>query len=128
MIYADTDFFLALLKPSDCLKNRAESIYSEMKHNIRTSEVTFIELLLLAKRFELPAITMIAAAMKISNYKDTTPLIAAKYTEEGVGVFDAFHTAHCKERIISSDHIYDSLGLERVKLEESNEESSSELQ
>ncbi|MGV9205661.1 MAG: PIN domain-containing protein [Promethearchaeia archaeon] len=125
MLYADTDFFLGLLKPSDWLKNRAESIYSERKEKIRTAEVTFIELLLLAKRFGLPAITTTAAAMKISNYKDTTPLMAAKYIEEGVGVFDAFHAAHCKkkEKIISSDHIYDSLGLERVKLEECNEES-----
>ncbi|MFO8017508.1 MAG: PIN domain-containing protein [Promethearchaeia archaeon] len=124
-MYADTDFFLALLKPSDWLKNRAESIYSEMKEKIRTAEVTFIELLLLAKRFGLPAITTTAAAMKISNYKDTIPLMAAKYIEEGVGVFDAFHAAHCKkkEKIISSDHIYDSLGLERVKLEECNDES-----
>jgi len=122
MIYADTDFFLAIIKSSDWLKNKAQAIYSKYKDEIHTSEVTFIELLLLAKKFRLPAIELTAAAMKISNYKEVIPLKAAKFIEEGVGVFDAFHAAHCGDKIISSDHIFDKIGIERIKIEEQAED------
>jgi predicted nucleic acid-binding protein len=126
MVYADTDFFFALLKPTDWLKTNAESIYAQHKDEIHTSEVTFIELLLLAKKFDLPAIQLTAAAMKISNFEETYPLKAAKYIEEGVGVFDAFHAAHCEGKILSSDHIFDTIGLERIKLEE-NQKSDKKI-
>ena len=38
--------------------------------------------------------------------------------EDGVGVLDAFHAAHTEEAIISSDSVYDKLGLKRIRLEE----------
>jgi len=121
MVYADTDFFLALLKDSDWLKSQAEKILQEYSDNIETSLVTFIELLLLAKKFNLPPIKLVTAVMKIANYDDSVPLLAAKYIDEGVGVFDSFHAAFCKGTIISSDHIFDALEINRIKIEDKPE-------
>ncbi len=50
MIYADTDFFLALLKPKDWLKQGAERLLVEHKGELVTSPVTLTELLLLGVR------------------------------------------------------------------------------
>ncbi len=117
MIYADTDFFLALIKPSDWLKDRAQEIF-EANKGITTSEVTFIELALLAKRFNLDPVKITASVMAICGIEETVYLKAATYIREyGIGVFDAFHAAHCKGKIISSDSAYDKLGIERIKIE-----------
>lgn len=117
MIYADTDFFLALLKPADWLRDKAKKIFEENEGNITTSEATFIELMLLAKRYNLEYIGIVTNVMKICRIEDQTYLKAALYIENGVGVFDAFHAAHCREEIISSDPVYDRLGFKRTKLE-----------
>lgn len=117
MIYADTDFFLALLKPNDWLKKNAKKILKEYKGQITTSEVTFIELMLLAKRYNLDPIRLASSVMAICNIEDTKYLKAAIYIKEyGVNVFDAFHAANCQGRIISSDNVYDKLGIERIDL------------
>lgn len=119
MIYADTDFFLALLKTSDWLKDRARYLASEYSGNITTSEATFIELMLLAKRYNLDPVGITASVMAICGIEDTTLLAAAKYVKDNrAGVFDAFHAAKCRGKIISSDPVYERLGIERVKLEE----------
>ncbi|MEZ0319945.1 MAG: hypothetical protein ABWK05_08155 [Pyrobaculum sp.] len=54
------------------------------------------------------------AVMAICNIDDPRILKAALYIKEGVGVFDAFHTAFAGEEIISSDHVYERLGLRRL--------------
>lgn len=43
-VYADTDFFLALLKDTDWLKEKAISLAKKYEGQITTSEATFIEL------------------------------------------------------------------------------------
>ena len=53
MIYADTDFFLALLKDSDWLKQGAQHLAEQYKGKIWTSPPTLIELLLLAAEYHL---------------------------------------------------------------------------
>ncbi|WP_240911842.1 hypothetical protein [Thermococcus sp. M36] len=63
----NTDFFLALLKPNDWLKDNAKRIYERYKGDITTSETTFIELLLLAKRFNLDPVRITADYMKEHN-------------------------------------------------------------
>ncbi len=119
MIYADTDFFLALLKPTDWLKTRAQEIRDQYGAQITTSEVTFIELLLLAKRFGLDPVKITSAAMKIAHLTDSSLLKAALNLEKGGNVFDSFHAAHCDGEIISSDGVYERLfELKRAKLEE----------
>ena len=115
MTYADTDFFLAILKDSDWLKNNALEI---LKHNnITTSEVTYIELMLLARKYDLDYLKITEDVMAICNDNNSVRLIAAEYIKNGMNVFDAFHAAHCNGEIISSDHIYDQFNIKRIKLE-----------
>jgi predicted nucleic acid-binding protein len=117
MVYVESDFFLAFLKESDWLKTNAERLYERYKGDLQTSLVTFIELMLVAKKFQLSPIKITAAVMKMTEYPDVVPLQAAKYIEDGLGVFDAFHAASCNGVILSSDHIYDDLNIQRIKLE-----------
>lgn len=115
MTYADTDFFLAILKSSDWLKENPAKI---MKYyTIETSEVTYIELMLLAKTYNLDFIEIIKDVMAICHEKNGIYRLAAEYIKNGVNVFDAFHAAHCNGEIISSDHIYDKLDIKRIELE-----------
>ncbi|RLI78950.1 pilus assembly protein [Archaeoglobales archaeon] len=119
MIYADTDFFIALLKPKDRLKDKAKRAFERYKGQITTSEVTFIELALLAKRYNLDVVKLITSVMAICGIEEDTYLKAAIYMRDyGVGVFDAFHAAHCGDTIISSDHIFDKIGIKRIRLED----------
>ncbi|MBI4016390.1 MAG: PIN domain-containing protein [Candidatus Aenigmarchaeota archaeon] len=123
MIYADTDFFLALLKDKDWLQEKAIKIYQEHKSHITTSVTTIIELLLLAKRVSINPerllISVFEIVPSITGIENNTALAAAHYVKEnGVNVFDALHAAYCAEgEIISSDHIYDRIGIKRIVLE-----------
>ncbi|NMC06432.1 MAG: type II toxin-antitoxin system VapC family toxin [Candidatus Lokiarchaeota archaeon] len=118
MIYADTDFFLALLKSSDWLKNNAERIKMEHEGDIVTSEPTFIELMLICKRFNLDPIKLSGAVMAICNIDDDVYLKAARNVLKGGNVFDSFHAAHCNGTIISSDDVFEKLfSLKRIPLE-----------
>ncbi|MBN2153371.1 MAG: PIN domain-containing protein [Candidatus Lokiarchaeota archaeon] len=96
MIYADTNFFLALLKPSDWLMKNAERIKKEHEGGINTSEVTFIELLLVSKRFNLDPVRLTSAVMAICDIDEAFYLKAAMNVAKGGNVFDAFHAAHCE--------------------------------
>ncbi len=116
MTYADTDFFLAILKSSDWLKENAVKIMKN--YTIETSEVTYIELMLLAKKYNLDFIEIIKDVMAICHENNSIYIMAAEYIKNGVNVFDAFHAAHCNGEIISSDHIYDKLDIKRIKLED----------
>ncbi|MDE1856223.1 MAG: PIN domain-containing protein [Candidatus Micrarchaeota archaeon] len=119
MMYADSDFFLALLKGSDWLKTNATRLLERYRNNISTSETTFVELMLLAERYQLDPVRVVADVLAITKSSDTTYLKAAYYIKEKkINVFDAFHAAHAEEGIISSDKVYDRLGLSRTKLEE----------
>ncbi len=117
-VYADTDFFIALLKGSDWLKGGAVRLAEEHAGEITTSEATFIELMLLAKRYGLDHIRLTADVMAICGIEDTTFLKAARLiSRHGMRVFDAFHAAHCGGTMISSDRVFDRVGLKRVRLE-----------
>lgn len=122
MIYADTDFFLALLKPKDWLQRAAQGVLQENKGHIRTSPATLIELLLLASEFRLDPERLLLNTLEIAELRDGDPrvfLLAAHYMKEkGVGVFDSLHAAFCGvSEIISSDKVFDRLGLKRIPLE-----------
>lgn len=114
MTYDGTDFFLAILKSSDWLKENANGI---MKfHTIETSEATYIELMLLAKKHNLDSIEVIKDVMARYSENNSLYIIATEYIKNGTSVFDAFHAGHCNGVIISSDHIYDKLDIKRIKL------------
>ncbi len=116
MTYADTDFFLALLKPTDWLKENARRILEEEKGRIYTSEATYIELMLLAKRYGLDPVRIAIDVMAICNEKNGEYQAAAELISQDVGVFDSFHAVHSNGKIISSDKIYRKLGLEQIDL------------
>ncbi len=118
-MYADTDFFLALLKGSDWLKANALKLLNKHRGNIHTSETTYVELMLLSQKYHLDPIKVVTDVMEITKTDDVTYLKAAHYIKENrVGIFDAFHAAHAGSEIISSDGVYDRLGIRRVRLEE----------
>ena len=116
MTYADTDFFLALLKPTNWLKENARRILEKEKGKIYTSEATYIELMLLAKRYGLDPVRITVDVMAICNEKNGEYQAAAELISQDGGVFDSCHAVHSNGKIISSDKIYRKLGLEQIDL------------
>ena len=120
MVYADTDFFLALLKDSDWLKSSAEETLEKYRGKITTSVVTFVELAFIVREVHLDLEKLFTGALEIASCKDEDDvLLAAHYLKNPkVTVADAFHAAASgTEPIISSDSVFDQLGLKRIKLE-----------
>lgn len=122
-MFADTDFILALIKDSDWLKKKAIKILKENKGKIFTSISVIIEIALVCKRFNINTLNAFADISEIINLDKETYTIcmrAALYIEKyNLSVFDAFHAAFCSDdTIISSDSVYDTIGIERIKLEE----------
>ena len=121
-MFADTDFLLALVKESDWLKKNAESILEEHKGRISTSVSVVIESALVCKRLKISVVDAFASIFELVEINEETYrlcLDAALYIEkDSLNVFDAFHAAYCSsDAIISSDAVYDKLGIERIKLE-----------
>ncbi len=120
MPYADTDFFFALIKSNDRLNKSAMGIYEKYKGDIYTSLTVILEILLIAKKLGMPAKTIVGYVLDIAKVEHTDSasiLLAAHYIDEqDLGIFDAFHAALCRNEIISSDHIYDKIGISRIKL------------
>lgn len=122
MPYADTDFFIAIMRDDDRLNPTAKSVFLKYKGSIWTSIDVVIELILVAKRSNalIPAERLVRDLMglaKVEGVDTSLILIAASYIDKhGVSIFDAFHAASCRGSIISSDHIYDNLKIERIKI------------
>jgi predicted nucleic acid-binding protein len=131
LTYADTDFFVALAKESDWLKASAERLLREHLGRIWTSPATLIELLLLSAELRLDPETVIADVLKIARLRSGDAAVflrAAKYIkEDNVRVFDALHAATCGADcpIISSDRVFDRLGMKRIPLEQELDHSGS---
>ena len=119
MPYADIDFFLAIGKKEDWLKEGALALLEQYKNKIEYSEATFVELMLVSVKHKLDPVIITQSAMEICRMSNQIYLKAAFYISAGIGVLDAFHAAHVDEgEIISSDSVYDKLGLKRIRLEE----------
>lgn len=121
-MFADTDFILALVKDTDWLKENAIKILNDNKSKIKTSISVMIEVALICKKFKLNTMNTFAHVFEIINVDEETYSVcmrASLYIEKyNLNVFDAFHAAFCGEnKIISSDDVYESVGIERVKLE-----------
>ncbi|HUB92635.1 MAG TPA: hypothetical protein VL945_01620, partial [Candidatus Saccharimonadales bacterium] len=101
----------------DWLKKNAVRILGDYKYRIEASESVFVELMLVAKRYNLDPMQLTSDVMKICQIEDTTYLKAAYFIKKGAGVLDAFHASHVTDQIISSDSIYDRLEIKRIKLE-----------
>jgi len=127
-MYAETDFFLALLKHEDWLKTNAEKIYGEHKDKIWTSTHTLTELMLLAYRDGKDPLEMVERASNLVEVREpqigVAGYLSACYVMKKYGAtpFDALHAVYCGgDEIISSDKKYDVIGLKRIKLEEGSD-------
>ncbi|MDO8460329.1 MAG: PIN domain-containing protein [Nanoarchaeota archaeon] len=126
--YADSDFFLALLKDSDWLKEKAKKIYEENKKSIYVSPFTVVELMVVCIREEIPlkeTLLQISRIAELTFIKWDLFFKAAEYVENGATVFDALLMAFAKEsevafseesEIISSDKIYEKFGFKVIDL------------
>ena len=124
MTYADTDFFLALLKDKDWLKSAARRLLPRHRDQLWTSLTTILELLLLATRFRLDPERIVVDTVQLAELRGIdvhTVLLAAHFIKrKRVTTFDAIHAASCVhagDSILSSDNVYDRLGLTRISLE-----------
>ena len=121
MPYADTDFFIAISHSDDRLNSWAIKVLENYKGEIYTSILTLVELALVSVRKGVPVEGMIASVLSIAELRGTSEqtILAAAHLidQEKAGVFDSFHASLCEGEIISSDHIYEKLGVKRVRSE-----------
>ena len=120
MVYADTDFFVALIKEDDRLQEKAEKVYREHQNDIETSLTTFIELCLLAEDYDWnleKAFTSILQ-MAETDFDERVVYQALEYIDQGLNVFDSFKAAKVGDSIISPDKEFDNIGINRIKLEQ----------
>ncbi|MBI4032079.1 type II toxin-antitoxin system VapC family toxin [Candidatus Berkelbacteria bacterium] len=122
MPYADTDFFLALIKDTDWLKSAARRLLERYKGNIWTSVTTITELLLLCDEYSLYPERVVIAAFGIAQVRAISPetaLAASHYmSSEHLTPLDALHAAFCgDDHIISSDRDFTRIGLKRISLD-----------
>ena len=122
MIYADTDFFIALVKDDDWLQERAETIARENAGEIYTSRGTLLELLMISDRFEFDRVEALSYALEIASVPEDERVLfqAADYMEQhGLTAFDAYHVAYANgDPIISSDKSFDDVTDDRISLED----------
>lgn len=120
MVYADTDFFVALVKDDDWLQENAVKILEENKDEIETSLPTFIELCLLAEDYDWDLERAVTNILQIADvdFKEKVVYQALEYIDHGLNVFDAFQLAKSGNSIISSNKEFDKMDVERIKLEE----------
>ena len=119
-MYADLDFWLALLKNDDWLNDRAERLLEEYEGELEVSLATFIELFLVEERFAFDRERAVTAILELVTYSGDPDVVyqASEHIDEGLNTFDAFHVALSGGDIVSSDGAYDDLGgVERVRLE-----------
>jgi len=122
MIYADTDFFIALVKDDDWLQERARALAAE-HDDIYTSRATLLELLVISDRFEFDRMAALTHALEIASIpEDETVLFqtADLMDQEALTAFDAYHAAYAgRDPIASSDQTFDGVsGVERLPLEQ----------
>ena len=111
-----------MLKDSDWLKEKATKTYEKYKGNLWTTGFVVAEILLNCKKYNLDPETVIVnlyLMIDVKGLEQVIALIAAHYIKnKKINVFDALHAAYAQyDEIISSDHVFDELGLDRIKLE-----------
>ena len=120
MPYADSDFFLALMKKTDWLKPKAIAMSQKYKGRIWTSQWTVVELLLVAREYGLDTQRLVGDVFQLVEVRGATLdffVTVASFIEDGLTVFDALHAAACSEDfIISSDKAFDEIGMKRIPL------------
>lgn len=122
-------FFSSMLIAESCWTscskfstNTGLQLYKQYKGQLWTSPATLIELLLLAAEFKMDPQRLLVDVMALAELRGGEPdafLMAASYMmAEGSHVFDSLHAAFCGTdcQMISSDKVFDRLGLNRIPL------------
>ncbi len=123
-MYADLDFWLALLKDDDWLAGRAEQLLATHEGELEVSVATFIELFLVQERFEFDRERAVTAILELASYPGDPDVVyqASAYIEQELTTFDAFHAALADGALISSDSAFDSVtSINRHELEPASE-------
>lgn len=118
-MYADTDFWVALLKGDDWLSDRAEELYAEYGDDLEVSMAVFVELFLIEEQFSFDREQAVISILELTDadVDDTVVFQASEYIDDGLNVFDAFHAALADDAILSSDKAFDDINIDRVQLE-----------
>lgn len=118
-MYADTDFWVAILKEDDRLGSRAEARLDEYRDELEVSLATFIELFLIEERYAFDRERAALAIFELANATVAEGVLfqASAYIDDGLNTFDAFHAALAGDAVLSSDRAFDTIGIERVPLE-----------
>ena len=107
-MYAETDFLLALIKDEDWLGEAAETVYRTHHDELWTSQLTLIELLLVAYREDRDTERVVTNAATLVEVRGDveTVVAAATYVEDhGFTPFDALHLVESEgDTIVSSDN------------------------
>lgn len=119
--FADTDFFLALMKDSDWLKEKAKKIYEQNKNNLFVTPFTIAEVMIICKRESIPlkdTLIQISRIAKLESASWEDFFKACDYIEQGATIFDSLLMAFCtkENEIISSDNIYEKFGFNVIDL------------
>lgn len=118
-MYADTDFWLALLKNEDWLSERASDLLDEYRGDLSVSLATYIELFLIEERYAFDRDLAVTAIFELADYPGDEDVIyrASAYRDDGLNTFDAFHAALARDGLISSDQAFEGIDIEWVPLE-----------
>jgi predicted nucleic acid-binding protein len=119
--YADSDFFLGLMKDSDWLKEKAKKIYNQNKNEIYITPFTIAELMIVCKREEIPikkTLIQISRIAKLESISWNVFFTACDYIGKGATIFDALIMGFCgkENQIISSDNIYKKFDFDVLDL------------
>ena len=66
-MYADTDFWVALLKDDDWLAERAQEVLEEHGDELEVSVVTFVELFLIEERYAFDRETAVTSILELAS-------------------------------------------------------------
>lgn len=118
-MYADTDFWIALLKDDDWLADRAASVLDAHEGELTVSLATFLELFLIEERYSFDREQAITSILELATYDGPEDALyqASAYVDDGLNAFDAFHAALADGTIVSSDQAFDEIDVDRVALE-----------
>lgn len=119
--YIDSDFFLALMKDSDWLKQKAKKIYQENKEDLWVTPFTIAEIMIVCARENIPlreTLSHISRIAKLESFSWDVFFNSCDYIEKGATIFDSLLMSSCgKENlIISSDKVYKKFGFDVIDL------------
>lgn len=118
-MYADTDFWVAMLKDDDWLADQAVKVLEEYRDDLEVSLATFVELFLIEERYSFDRERAVTSVLELATYDADEDVLyqASAYVDDGLNTFDAFHAALADGEIVSSDRAFDKIDVRRVELE-----------